>query len=316
MALERLQKILARAGVGSRRACEELVAEGRVTVDGETVAELGAKADPETQDVRLDGRRLRMEPHEYWLLNKPKGVVCTNRDPAGRRRAVDLVPGTKARLFPVGRLDADSKGLVLLTNDGELANRLAHPRYEVPKTYLATVSGKVTPEDVQALRRGVYLAEGKARAARIRLLKKGHNRSRLEITLREGRNRQIRRMLARLGHPVRDLVRTRVGRLSLRGLGSGRSRPLTPKEVKYLTALAEGREDEGAEARPRRGRRSGKGGQGGDPRGKGRKKRGPSMRGGPDRGRRSSSNGAKRPPRKKKTGPADAGRRRQKRGKS
>ncbi len=255
---ERLQKILARAGVGSRRACEELVEEGRVTVDGEVVGELGAKADPEEQDVRLDGRRLRIEPHEYWLVNKPKGVVCTNRDPAGRRRVGDLVPGSKARLFPVGRLDADSKGLILLTNDGRLANRLTHPRYEVPKTYLATVSGKVTPQDLRTLRRGVYLAEGKARAARIRLLKKGHNRSRLEITLREGRNRQIRRMLARLGHPVRDLVRTRIGKLGLRGLGSGRSRRLTPKEVEYLKALPEGRETEAA-PRARRRRKKGKG---------------------------------------------------------
>jgi len=238
MALERLQKILARAGVASRRASEELIADGRVTVDGQVVTAPGTKADPQTQDVRVDGRRLRAERPEYWILNKPKGVVCTNFDPAGRPRAVDLMGGSKARLFPVGRLDADSKGLLLLTNDGEFANLLAHPSHGVPKTYLATVSGRATPADVYKLLKGVYLAEGKARAAHVRILKKGAARSLLEITLREGRNRQIRRVLASLRHPVRELVRTRVGRISLRGLGVGRSRPLDHEEIEYLKKLA------------------------------------------------------------------------------
>ncbi|MFO8014034.1 MAG: pseudouridine synthase [Phycisphaerae bacterium] len=253
MALERLQKILARAGVASRRASEEIIAAGRVTVDGETVSELGAKADAETQDVRLDGRRLRPEALEYWMLNKPKGVVCTNDDLAGRTRPVDLIPGSDARLFPVGRLDADSQGLLLMTNDGALANRLTHPRYEVPKTYRATVDGRVTGKEVQRLLKGVRLAEGKTGRPRVKVLKRGRTRSVLLITIREGRNRQVRRMLARLGHPVRDLVRTRIGRLSVRGLGSGKARRLTPEEVEYLKDLPDTDPDAAEKAKGKKG---------------------------------------------------------------
>ncbi len=274
MSLERLQKVLARAGLGSRRACEDLITDGRVTVDGETVTELGSKADAAVQDIRVDGSRVRPEAREYWLLNKPKGVVCTNYDPAGRRRPIDLVPKARGRLFPVGRLDADSKGLLILTNDGDFANHLTHPRYEVPKTYRATVSGRVTEADLGKLTRGIHLAEGKARAARFRVLKKGVRRSILEITLREGKNRQIRRMLARLRHPVRDLVRTRIGKISLRGLGPGKARPLEPREVQYLKALAAGDAEEAAP----------------------HAKRG---RGGPNRKRPPRGNG----PRAKRTGP-------------
>ena len=239
MPSERLQKILARAGVASRRASEELITGGHVTVDGRCVTVLGAKADPDAQDIRLDGRRLRPEPFQYWLLNKPKGVLCTNFDPAGRRLAADLVAESGVRLFSVGRLDADSKGLLVMTNDGALANRLGHPRHEVPKTYLAAVSGRATEEDVRRVLRGVHLAEGRARAVRVRLLKRGRSRSILEIVLKEGRNRQIRRVLARLGHPVRDLVRTRIGHLSLKGLPIGQARRLTADEVQYLKGLGE-----------------------------------------------------------------------------
>lgn len=237
MAQERLQKLLARAGADSRRACEELIAAGRVTVNGQVVTTPGVKADLGTDDVRLDGQRLRPGPPEYWILNKPKGVVCTNDDPAGRRRPVDLVRGTTARLFPVGRLDADSKGLLLLTNDGEFANRLAHPRYGVPKTYMATVGGRVTGDDIRHMLRGVYLAGGRARTGQVQILKRGQNRSIIRITLREGRNRHIRRVLARLGHPVRELVRTRLGRIGLRGVGVGKARRLTDEEIQYLKAL-------------------------------------------------------------------------------
>ncbi len=237
MALERLQKLLARAGVASRRVCEELIAGGRVMVDGHVVTTLGVKADLGAQDVRLDGRRLRPERLEYWILNKPKGVVCTNYDPAGRPRPIDLVRATKVRLFPVGRLDAASKGLLLMTNDGEFANRLTHPRYGVPKTYLATVGGHVTAADIRRMVRGVHLAEGRTRAAEVHVVKRGRFRSRLRITLREGRNRQIRRVLARLGHPVRELVRTRIGRIALRGLRAGEARRLTDKEIQYLKTL-------------------------------------------------------------------------------
>ncbi len=246
MALERLQKILAHAGVASRRVSEEIIADGRVTIDGKVVTEPGTKADLAQQDVRLDGRHIHAERPEYWLLNKPKGVVCTNLDPAGRPRPIDLMaPYTRARLFPVGRLDADSKGLLLMTNDGEFANLLAHPRYEVPKTYVATVAGRVSGEEIRRLAGGMRLAEGRTRPARVEALKRGHTRSLLEITIREGRNRQIRRMLARLRHPVRELVRTRIGRITLRGVGPGRARPLVPDEVEYLKRLA-------AEPRPAR----------------------------------------------------------------
>jgi len=239
MAAVRLQKLLARAGVASRRACEEIIAAGRVTVDGRIVTEPGAKADPEAQDVRLDGSRLRPERPEYWLFNKPTGVVCTNLDPSGRPRPIDFMRQSRARLFPVGRLDADSRGALLMTNDGEFANRLAHPRFEVPKTYLATVAGKVTGEDIRRLVRGVYLSGGRTGGARVRLLKGGRSRSLVEVTIREGRNRQVRRVLARLGHGVRELVRTRIGRVTLRGLSSGESRRLTPEEVADLTKFAE-----------------------------------------------------------------------------
>ncbi|MEA3368041.1 MAG: pseudouridine synthase [Planctomycetota bacterium] len=261
MALERLQKILARAGVASRRACEELVTAGRVTVDGRVITELGAKADPQTQEVRLDGRRVRPESLQYWMLNKPKGVVCTNDDPAGRTRPLDFIPDAQARLFPVGRLDADSKGLLLLTNDGALANRLTHPRYEVPKTYQATVAGRVTGKEVQRLVKGAHLAEAKTGRPKVKVLKRTRSRSVLQVTIREGRNRQIRRVLARLGHPVRELVRTRIGRLSLRGLGPGKARRLTPAEVEYLKELPDADPAAGGTAR---GKRRTKGGAGRD----------------------------------------------------
>jgi 23S rRNA pseudouridine2605 synthase len=238
MAAERLQKLLARAGFGSRRACEDLITAGRVSVDGKIVAELGAKADLDTQDVRLDGSRLKPERPEYWILNKPKATVCTNFDPAGRRRPMDIMQRyTKARLFPVGRLDTDSKGLLLMTNDGDFANRLMHPRYEVPKTYVATVVGDLTPEGMRRLRRGIWLAEGRTRPAQVRVISHGRAKSLLEITLREGRNRQVRRMLARLEHNVRELVRTRVGRITLRGMKVGEARRLDAEEIEYLKAL-------------------------------------------------------------------------------
>ena len=237
MALERIQKLLARAGLGSRRACEEIITSGRVTVDGRVVAELGAKADLAAQDVRVDGQRVKPEQPEYWILNKPKGVVCTNYDPAGRRRPIDLMAHSKARLFPVGRLDADSMGLLLMTNDGEFANRLTHPRFEVPKTYVATVAGDLTRDAVHRLVRGIWLAEGRTRRAEVRLVKRSRSKSVVEVTIREGRNRQIRRMLAKLGHNVWDLVRTRIGKISLRGVSVGRSRRLAPEELEYLRGL-------------------------------------------------------------------------------
>jgi 23S rRNA pseudouridine2605 synthase len=238
MTAERLQKLLARAGFGSRRACEDLITGGRVSVDGRVVIELGVKADLETQDIRLDGSRLKPEQPEYWILNKPKDVVCTNFDPSGRKRPIDIMQRyTKARLFPVGRLDTDTKGLLLMTNDGPLTNRLTHPRYEVPKTYVATVVGDLTPDAMRRLRRGIWLAEGRTRPAQVRVISHGRSKSIVEITIREGRNRQVRRMLARLEHNVRELVRTRVGRITLRGMKMGEARRLAPDEIEYLKQL-------------------------------------------------------------------------------
>lgn len=231
---ERLQKVLASAGFGSRRACEEMILEGRVSVNGQRVEEMPVLVDPQADDVRVDGRRIRFERKVYYLLNKPKGVLCTQHDPSGRKRATDLLANVKERVYPVGRLDADSEGLLLMTNDGELAAALTHPRYGVPKTYRARVSGKVGPADVARLRQGIWLSEGKTRPSRVSIAYSSRTYSVLEITLREGRNRQVRRMLAKLGHPVRELKRIRIGPLSLRGLGTGRVRQLTPSEVQRL----------------------------------------------------------------------------------
>ena len=266
MPMERLQKLLARGGFGSRRACEEIVVAGRVTVDGRVVTELGAKADLAAQDVRVDGQRVRAERPEYWILNKPTGVVCTNLDPAGRPRAVDLMRDlTSARLFPVGRLDAESKGLLIMTNDGQFANSLTHPRYGVPKTYVATVAGDLTGEDMHRLVRSVWLAEGRTAPARVRRIKRGRAKSLVEVTLSEGRNRQARRMLAKLGHNVRELVRTRVGSVSLHGLKPGQARRLTPEEVAYLRTLPAAEAPKRRPRPPREGRRrAGAGPRGGE----------------------------------------------------
>ncbi len=236
---ERLQKILARAGVASRRACEELILEGRVRVNGKRMQDLPVLADPDEDRIEVDGRPIRFERKVYFLLNKPKGVLCTQSDPSGRKLASDLLPDVKERVYPVGRLDADSKGLLLMTNDGDLAAKLTHPRYGVPKTYRARVAGRMTPEKLAKLREGIWLSEGKTQPARVRLVYEGGDNSVVEITLGEGRNRQVRRMLSRLGHRVRELTRIRIGPLSLRGLGVGQSRPLKPAELRELKEAAE-----------------------------------------------------------------------------
>jgi len=238
MAEERLQKILAQAGLGSRRACEELIVQGRVTVNGETVRELGAKADPESDEVRLDGERVREERKRYFLLDKPRGYVCSNSDEQGRKRAIDLLKHVSQRTYKVGRLDIDSEGLIVVTNDGEFANLLTHPRYGVPKTYLAEVEGEVTAEGCAELRRGLHLSYGKASIDSLRVVKSGKERSLLEITLKEGRNRQIRRMLAALGHEVKRLRRVRVGPVSDEGLKAGKYRRLSKQEIDALRRVA------------------------------------------------------------------------------
>jgi 23S rRNA pseudouridine2605 synthase len=235
----RVQKLLAAAGIGSRRKCEELITAGRVTIDGKVVTELGTKVDPESADVRVDLEPLPRSHHVYYMVNKPIGVVTTNSDPDGRPRVVDLAPQGQ-RLFAVGRLDATSEGLILVTNDGELANRLAHPRYGVEKTYQVQVAGLPTPEVLQKLRRGVHLAEGFAHAKRI-WVKSHHKQSTiLEMVLDEGKNREVRRLLAQVGHKVLHLRRTAFGSLRLGDLPIGACRALRREELRMLKSGATG----------------------------------------------------------------------------
>lgn len=231
---QRLQKVLAAAGVGSRRECEELITAGRVEVDRRMVTELGTRVDPSRQEIRVDGVPLPKSKPVYYAVHKPTGVVSTNRDPSGRPRVIDLVPSGGARLFAVGRLDLGSEGLMLVTNDGELANRLTHPRYGIEKTYRVQVAGRPTREVLARLRRGVRLAEGVARVERIHIKSHHKDSTILEMVLREGRNREIRRVLAKLGHKVLRLVRIAVGPVRLGKLAPGQSRPLTRKELEAL----------------------------------------------------------------------------------
>jgi 23S rRNA pseudouridine2605 synthase len=235
----RLQKFLSDAGVASRRHAEELILAGRVLVNNEVVDTLPAFVDPARDRIIVDGARVRPQRLEYFLVHKPKGVVCTNSDPAGRVRAIDLLPELPVRLFPVGRLDEESTGLLLMTNDGELAQRITHPRYGVPKTYYVEVRGRVPPDLPARMKAGVFLAEGKAHASDVEVVHASTDRSALQITLREGRNRQVRRMLVRLGHPVRRLKRVQIGPLSLHGLPVGAARRLTTKELVQLRAACE-----------------------------------------------------------------------------
>jgi len=234
---ERVQKVLARSGLGSRRACEELVAAGRVTIDG-VVALLGDRADAEHQQLAVDGVPVATKAGlVYYLLNKPVGVVTTAHDPEGRRTVVDLVPA-EPRVFPVGRLDYDSEGLLVLTNDGDLTHLLTHPRFGVEKSYLVEVEGSPSPAAIRALREGVDLDDGRTAPARVRRVQAAAATSALEVTIHEGRNRQVRRMCEAVGHPVRRLVRTRIGPVRDRRLGPGAWRDLTPREIQGLYAAA------------------------------------------------------------------------------
>ena len=234
--LERLQKVLAAAGIASRRQCEKLILEGRVEVDQRVVTKLGTKVDLATQSVRVDGVPLVQSQLVYYVINKPKGVVCTHRDPSGRMRIIDLVPDETARMFSVGRLDRESEGLILLTNDGGLAQQLAHPRYGVEKTYHVQVAGLTDRAILQRLREGVQLAEGKVGVAAVRMKRAYKQSTILEISLREGKNREIRRMLAALGHKVQRLKRVGLGPLKLGKLPQGEARPLTHRELSALRA--------------------------------------------------------------------------------
>jgi 23S rRNA pseudouridine2605 synthase len=264
---ERIQKVLGNAGVASRRNVEGMVLQGRVAVNGRVVTELPVLIDPEKDRVEVDGESVNFGPRRrkggarrseapagsaggagprlYLLMNKPKGVYSTNVAQGEQVRAIDLLPpDLPGRVYPVGRLDAEARGLLLLTNDGELTNRLTHPRYGVVKTYRAVVDGQVRPQTIQELERGVWLPEpgkggGGSRSGRsqIKIVSQARDKSVLEITIRDGPNRQVRRMLARLGHKVRDLMRVRMGPLTLHGLGAGQVRALTPREVRDLRQL-------------------------------------------------------------------------------
>lgn len=232
---ERLQKVLARAGIGSRRHCEELIADGKVTVNG-VVAALGRRVDPETDRVAVDGVPISVrEGLVHYLLNKPAGVVTTASDPQGRPTVVDLVP-SEPRVFPVGRLDYETEGLLLLTNDGDLTHRLTHPSYGVEKEYLAEVEGTPSRGVLRLLREGVELDDGPTAPAKASL----QPPNLLTLTIHEGRNRQVRRMCEAVGHPVRRLVRTRIGPIVDRTLKPGQWRTLTPDEVRALETQVAG----------------------------------------------------------------------------
>jgi 23S rRNA pseudouridine2605 synthase len=238
VAEERLQRALARAGFGSRRACEQLIVEGRVTIDG-TVATLGDKVDPSTSTVLVDGLGVNLDPNvRYYVLNKPPGVVTTMHDPQGRPDIRGYVPTDGPRVFPVGRLDRDSEGLLLLTNDGDLANRLTHPRFQVEKEYLAEVEGEPTARQLARVRSGVELEDGPARARSARIVAASRGRGAVRVVMTEGRKREVRRLLDAVGLPVTRLVRLRVGPIRLAGMAPGELRALDRSEVQALAASA------------------------------------------------------------------------------
>lgn len=238
--LVRLQKHLAQSGVASRRRCEELMLDGLVEVDGEVVSRLGTKIDPRTAVVRVDGRRLPpITEHVYLALHKPRGVVSTMSDPEGRRTLSDLVAERPERLFHVGRLDTDTDGLILLTNDGDFAHRVAHPSYELEKTYVAEVLGVVDRAALRRIREGVPVEGQPVEVHRARVVSTTPERSIVELTIHEGRNRVVRKLFDELGHPVRRLTRTVVGPVVLRGLGPGEHRELTRDELGVLLDAAQ-----------------------------------------------------------------------------
>jgi len=240
MAKERLQKLLAAAGVASRRAAEAWIAAGRVSVDGVT-AKLGDSADPDAQRIAVDGRPLALARHEYWIAHKPRGVLTTTHDPEGRPTVLDLLPADHARLFPVGRLDLDTEGLVLLTNDGDVTQALLHPSLGSERVYRVTVRGRIADTTLRRLAAGgIVLEDGPTAPARVGAahFDRHADTSGFELVLREGRKRQIRRVMVALGHPVVRLVRVRMGPIELGALASGRARPLRPGEIAALRAHA------------------------------------------------------------------------------
>jgi 23S rRNA pseudouridine2605 synthase len=242
--VERLQKILSQAGIASRRASEQLMLDGRVTVNGRAVRELGTKADPASDDIRVDGRRIKIaEHHRYLLLNKPRGYVTTRSDPQRRPTVIDLLRGVREYVYPVGRLDYESEGLLLLTNDGDLAAKLTHPSHGVARVYEARVLGVPDGRDIERLSRGIVIDGRRTQPAEITLLphKRHADHATLQLTIREGRNRQVRNMCEAIGHPVTHLTRVAIGPIRDPVLKPGRWRELTAEEVKRLRGAADAR---------------------------------------------------------------------------
>lgn len=234
----RLQKVLAAAGLASRRGAEQLIEEGRVEVNGQLVTEQGRRVDPERDHIRVDGSRIPpARHHAYLVLNKPRGVVSTMDDPEGRPTLADYLPRRKDRLFHVGRLDTDTEGLIILTNDGDFAHRLAHPSYEVQKTYQVQVAGGMDNRTLKRLEKGVTLDDGPVKPDKVKLVARTDKKTLLEVTLHEGRNRIVRRMLDAVGHPVDRLARTRIGPVRLGVLPVGEVRELTREELGSLLDL-------------------------------------------------------------------------------
>jgi len=241
MVRQRLHKLMAACGVASRRACEELIRQGRVEVDGKVVTELGTQVDPETQQVRCDGQRLQLEPQLHFLLNKPRGAICSTTSVAGKPRAMDYLPprGRDRRLYTIGRLDVDSEGAIILTNDGELCHLVSHPRFGIHKTYRVEVEGSPDEASLERMRKGVWLSEGRTGAIDIDVLRRLRDRTQLLVTLHEGRKREIRRVFARFGHEVTRLTRVAIGPIELGELRPGETRVLSPAEVAALRDSAQ-----------------------------------------------------------------------------
>jgi 23S rRNA pseudouridine2605 synthase len=235
LALERIQKILAKAGIASRRETEGMIVEGRITVNGKTVDTLGFKADPSKDHIKVDGKRMNpFEPKITLLLNKPRGFLSTVKDPHGRPTVMDLLKKVKWRVYPVGRLDFDAEGLLLLTNDGDLAYALSHPRFSTPRTYWVKVAGVLEEKRLARLKRGVMLEDGRARVVSFNILRQGEKNSWVQVVLTEGRNHLVKRMFSAIGHSVLKLKRTQFGPIQLGNLPFGQFRYLTPPEVKAL----------------------------------------------------------------------------------
>ena len=235
--MERLNKFLAHAGVGSRRHCDTLIAAGRVRINGQIVTNLGTQIDPDKHKVSVDDSPVRTERPVYWVVHKPVGYLCTNHDPSQRPLALDLIPHVEQRVYTVGRLDEASEGMLLMTNDGDLAHKLMHPRFQIEKTYLVLVAGKPSIADLDRLREGVWLSDGKVRAKYVKRVKPQGDSTWLRVVLCEGKNREIRRMLAKLGHKVMRLRRIAIGPVMLDKLPKGKARKLSLQELESLKKL-------------------------------------------------------------------------------